>query len=189
MALANITSVYRARLITSIYNKWIKGGEYVLDVGCGTGIVGYELQKNIKIKVHGCDIDKYLIVPIPFTKMNQVDKLPFENNTFNMVMFSDVLHHVEYENQEKLIMESLRVAKVVLLFELRPTPIGKLFDYLINKIHNPRMSIPFTYRTESEWKILFKKMRLKWEIEDVPTPRWYPFSHVAFKLTKKLVKF
>ncbi len=134
-----------------------------LDVGCGTGVVADELAHKLKIKVVGCDIDQYLVRKIPFRKMVSGSKLPFRIDEFDSSMLNDVLHHTPYSVQEKLLSEGLRVAKQVFIFELKPTVLGKILDYVINKFHNPRMAIPFTYRSESGWEELFRRKNIKFE--------------------------
>lgn len=184
MNIADITTVYRSKLIINAYKERIKANQKVLDIGCGTGVVADELRNIFNIKIVGCDIDSYLIRNIPFKKMNSYSVLPFKTNSFHLSMFNDVLHHTDYENQVKLIKESLRVSKIVLIFELVPTFTGKIADFLINKIHNPNMDIPYTYRKPDEWTKLFRKMNLKIEVIKADKPFLYPFTHIAVLLQK-----
>jgi len=186
MKLAKITSVIRSRIIIHTYSGWINDNLSVLDIGCGTGVVSQELMKTFSFsKLVGCDIENYLLTDIPFIKLKSLNKLPFNNKAFDVAMFNDVLHHTSFNNQEALISDSLRVAATAFIFELNPTWLGKMLDFLINKIHNPRMNIPFTYRTPAGWQNIFKKMGLKYEIKNVKSPFWYPFRHIAYKIAPK----
>ena len=136
MHLSDITSSYRSRLIIETYNKLVQKGDRVLDVGCGNGVVSAILAQEFRIKIVGCDMMRYLTRAISFVQMEKEDRLPFRNNAFDVIFFNDVLHHTPRQNQEKLILESLRVAKKVLIFEVEPTIIGIIVDFFINKIHN-----------------------------------------------------
>lgn len=183
--IANITSVYRANLIIKAYRKWLPSGTKILDVGCGTGIVAKQISTRFKLKMSGCDTLNYLIENIPFKLIKKKTTLPYKNYEFDSIMFNDVLHHIPYSIQEQLILEALRVAKQILIFEVQPNFIGKISDYLINKIHNIRMPIPLTFRNIREWEKIFSKNKLRYEVQSVKTPAIYPFSHVAFRVSKR----
>jgi SAM-dependent methyltransferase len=186
MKLANITSIYRSKLIAHSYKGWLDKNLEVLDIGCGTGVVLNELHKEFNFKsLVGCDIENYLVVNVPFKQMVSFSSLPFSKNDFDLVMFNDVLHHTSYVNQRKLIKEAIRVAKVILIFELKPTLLSKVGDYILNKIHNPRMDIPYTYREVKGWELFFNDLKVKYEKKEVNSPFWYPFKHIAFRLTAK----
>lgn len=181
----SFTQKFRSSLITRTYKNWLRKNETVLDIGCGTGVVSEYLAMHFNVTITGCDINNYLRRDIKFVKMAYKDKLPLPRNSFDTTMLNDVLHHVEWNNQERLLRESLRVSKKVLLFEVQPTLVGKLCDYLLGKIYYKNMLIPFTFRTSSEWEALFKKLRIRgWKTKHVKRPFFYPFSHIAFCLEK-----
>lgn len=182
MKIADITSPIRARLIANTYKQWIKTNDKVLDVGCGNGVVSVLLKKYLGVRVTGCDRDEYLIRDINYKGMANDSKLPFKNKEFDVAIFNDVLHHTTYNNQVKLIIEALRVAKKVAIFELKPTIIGKVLDFALNKMHNPKMNIPFTYRESEAWEGLFKRKGINYKKQNVSSPTFYPFSHVAYLL-------
>lgn len=184
MAIADFTSPIRAKIIAESYKAWVKKGDSLLDIGCGTGVVADELRRLLKVKISGCDTDKYLLRNIHYKNMSSDNQIPFKSNQFNIAMFNDVLHHTSYKTQIKLIKDSLRVANEVFIFELIPTLRGKLLDYLLNKIHNPRMNIPFTYRRQKDWEKLFRNNSINYDKRQVKTPWFYPFSHVAYRIFK-----
>ncbi len=183
--LATYTSSIRANLISTTFNKFLNSRSSVLDIGCGTGVVVSQLIKKYKFKkAFGCDIENYLIEPINFKLQTDPHVIPFKNNTFDIGLFNDVLHHIDFNGQKILIKESMRVSKKVLIFELIPGIINKTGDYVLNKIHNPNMKIPFTYRDIDGWKSLFKNLGYKCQTVMVKKPKFYPFSHVGFVLSK-----
>lgn len=180
MNLAFLTTQYRVALIAKSFKRWVIRNQRYADVGCGNGVVSHYLAKVLKIDITGCDILKYLKYDIPFKKMRSVGKIPFNNNSFDGVMINDVLHHMSYRNQKKILNEGCRVAKKLLIFEEEPTYLAKIFDYLLNKIHNSQMDVPLSYRSRKEWENLFKQMRYKYRTKVVERRFWYPFSHLAF---------
>lgn len=182
--LSKITSAYRANLILSTYQSLIKPKDRILDAGCGTGVISFHLEKNLNVKISGCDIKNYLVHALPFTLMKAANKLPFKNRSYDVVMLNDVLHHLEEINQFEILKEALRVGKKVLIFEVRPTISGKLFDIALNKIHYGDLKAPLTFRTVSGWGGVFKKLNAQSKFIPVKTPFFYPFSHIAFSLTK-----
>lgn len=184
MILADYTSKVRGKLIIKSYKQWLKPGNKVLDVGCGNGVVSTQIADYFRARIWGCDTLEYLTENIKFKLIKKENSLPFKNQEFDTAMFNDVLHHIPYSIQEQLITDALRVAKQVLIFEVQPTIIGKISDYLINKIHNPSMRISLTFRTIGEWKKIFVKNKIKYEVQLVKTPLFYPFSHAAFRLRK-----
>lgn len=94
-------------------------GEKVLEIGCGLGTDLVEYAKNGSI-VTGVDLNED---QINFTKLNlelrnlpyselkvaNAEKLPFDNNKFDLVVSFGVLHHTP--NTEKAIEEVYRVLK------------------------------------------------------------------------------
>lgn len=182
--LTKLTSSYRCKLIIRVFNKWLKNQEKVLDVGCGNGLITKSLINQIGIKATGCDVKNYLVYKdIPFVKIKE-SKLPFSKNKFDAVLLIDVLHHLPFEKQEYLIMESLRIAKKVLIFEAKPTTIGKLADIILNKYHYGDLNTPLSFKNINAWKTLFKKLSVKYYISVLDKPFWYPFSHIAFVIQK-----
>ena len=159
-------------------------GTDVLDIGCGNGVVSYEIKKHFNCNLVGTDILNYLKRDIPLKKTIDEDKLDFKDNEFDLGLFNDALHHMPYNTQFKLIKEALRVCSKVIIFEVKPTFIAKAVDYLINRIHNSDMPIPLSFREEREWTQRFKEEGISFEIFNVKKPVClYPFSNFLFILT------
>ena len=183
--LARFTTGIRSKLLFSKYKGWLRKNDKVLDVGCGDGILSSIIIEKFKIKLTGCDIENYLKTPIPFIHMKDKFSLPFSDNSFDKVMFNDVFHHMSFANQEKLLKEALRVSDHVLIFEVEPTLIGSLADYIINKFHNLNMETPLTFRNSSQWIKLFGDLSVTHEFRRVKKQLFYPFTHEAFYLHVK----
>lgn len=184
MNLSKLTGSYRTKLIISAYRKWIKSNDKIIDVGCGTGVVAKNLTDYFSVNITGCDIKNYLIYKIPFLQIKD-NKIPAKDNQFSIALLNDVLHHIPKQYQADVIKETIRVAKKVLVFEFEPTFIGKLADVVLNKFHYEDLITPLSVRSINDWQNLFRKLSLKSQAIKLEKPFWYPFSHIAFMLTKK----
>jgi len=180
------TMAYRSKIVVNVINHFIKKKDRVLDVGCGNGWITEEVRKKTGCQTTGTDILNYLEINMPFKKMKSSGKLPFKSNSFDIVTFVDMLHHVGKEDQERLIREGLRVGKRVIIFEVKPTVLAKLIDYLINQIHNTEMNIPLNFRSVDGWKWIFKRIKCKHKVIDVKKPNiLYPIKNYIFVVEKK----
>ena len=183
LKLTELTSSFRTKLMITAYADWVKKGENALDIGCGTGIAGRYLMNHFKIKVTGCDVKNYLICNIPFIKIENA-KFPIKNKNYDIAFLNDVLHHVDEATQISILKEALRIVKKVLIFEAEPTFTAKLADILLNKYHYGSLNTPLTFRSLNNWQNLFRKLSLKSQAIKLKKPFWYPFSHIAFMVTK-----
>lgn len=136
------------------------------------------------MEIIGCDIKNYLVCKIPFVQIVG-DKLPFSKQSFDVVLFNDVLHHIEKEKQVHVLKEALRVGKNVFIFEIEPSLSGDIFDVVLNKLHYDEIATPLSFRYAKEWKELFKELSADCDYIKLKRPFWYPFTHLAFKITRK----
>ena len=86
----------------------------ILDVGCGTGIIMKRLNKYGN--VYGIDISDDALKfcrarNLKNIKKASVMKIPFKNNTFDLVGCFDVLYHKGISNDVKAMKEIYRVLK------------------------------------------------------------------------------
>jgi len=111
--------------VNTLFHNWsvgqvqgvIKKNDHVLDIACGWGRVSKELLKvNKKISIRGVDISKPFaqiynneLSPRAKAKVASMEKLPFKNNQFDLILCYETIEHVR--NPKKVISEMRRVLK------------------------------------------------------------------------------
>jgi ubiquinone/menaquinone biosynthesis C-methylase UbiE len=112
---AEDSSEYRHKLYKKVN---LKNKKKILDVGCGTGAVTLDIAGLTNGEVTGIDIDseklkeaERVLSNVPNIKLIEADvlDLPFEDDTFDLVVFTIVLIHVK--DQQKAISQMVRVTK------------------------------------------------------------------------------
>ena len=105
-----------AKDIISNYN--LSDNSKILDVGCGKGYLLLEIKKLLpKIQLTGIDISKYALDCAPkeikdnFFIHNAKDKLPFDNDSFDLVISINTIHNLKLYDVQKCITEIERVGK------------------------------------------------------------------------------
>jgi ubiquinone/menaquinone biosynthesis C-methylase UbiE len=103
-------------------------GLSLLDVGCGTGTTDRHFASRVR-KLHGVDVSEEMLVharrTVPKADFSWYDgeKLPFADETFDVVVAVCVLHHVPISKRFKMVSEMVRVTRsegVVAIFEHNP---------------------------------------------------------------------
>lgn len=99
----------------------------VLDVGCGEGFTLYRLQKEkIGKEFEGIEVDAGAIelgkklYPRLVIKQGDIYKLPYKSNSFDLVVCTEVLEHLE--NPRKAYKELVRVSKKYILLSVPNEP-------------------------------------------------------------------
>ena len=133
-------------------------GESVLDVGSGSGFIAkalhdHFLRSNERKNVRCVDVKNYHKVDLPF-QIYDGFSLPFEDNSFDTVIFVYVLHHTD--NQQQLLTEAKRVARnrVLVVEDLFVGYFNRkwlsFLDFAINKLYH-NVVTPLTFRDFSGW--------------------------------------
>ena len=140
---------------------YVKPEQRILDVGCGTGIIGSTIAKSLNATVVGTDVRDVREVKIPFS-LTKGTRLPFSDKTFDIVLVSYVLHHVE--EVEMLLKEAHRVCRgKIIIYEDTPR---NLFHRASCFLHGFSYGSLFginkkcKFRTRREWLSLFQKLHL-----------------------------
>ena len=137
-----IKHVYQPKVkcILDTFDKQITS---VLDVGCGNGFLQYWLEKEIPF-VTGLDLSLNMLRKNPnkIRICGNAFKLPFRDDSFDLVIDSYMLHHVVESERQVILNEMARVAKkgVILLEPNRKNPFMFLFGSLVKA---ERMSLKF----------------------------------------------
>ena len=154
----------------------ISPGERVLAVGCGDGQLAFLIiQERPDIEVHGIDVLVRENTKIPVAQFDG-KRFPYPDNTFDVVMFSDVLHHTN--DPRVLLSEAARVGKraIVLKDHTMDGPFAystlRLMDWVGNSRHG--VTLPYNYWPKQRWLKTFEAMGLvvrNWK-QDL---KMYPF--------------
>lgn len=125
----NHPSLYKRSFYATRFNKVIsllnpQKKEYILDVGCGSGIYAKGLLENGS-RVAAVDLandylkqTKKLVGKNPDLELVVADatQLPFKKNTFDKVLFTEVIEHIpDYKNSLQEIKRVLKEGGVVVI--------------------------------------------------------------------------
>jgi len=137
----------------------------MLDLGCGSGIIGKKFGNFFKSDVIGVDINDQRIEKIPF-RLYDGKKIPFPDNFFDVVLINYVLHHCH--NPKNILKEAKRVAKGrIIIYEDLPED---FFSGFLCRCHGAVFSKLFqkneekgNFKKEEEWKNIFTELKLNLE--------------------------
>lgn len=164
-----IFPIYNAagKLMCKDCQEYVGIGSKILDLGCGSGIISKDFENFFAADLVGVDIIDNRVVPINFKLVNGRD-LPFDENTFDAVLISYVLHHTQ--DPIRVLKEAKRVAKTggkLLIFEdlysgliaklicqIHGATYGRLFEH--NKNLKER-----NFKNDREWKFIFEHLNFK----------------------------
>ena len=182
---------YLAHLFIQLVDKLNLANKKVIDIGCGDMTLATSLQKQWV----GCSMHCVDTYPLPsdlkesstWEKYTAYDGLvlPFENQSMDIALLCDVLHH-DFEQATQLLNEALRVSKVVLLkdhfeygFVSRQTL--RLMDFVGNWGYG--VSIPKRYYSLSSFEQQLEQLSYAEEIKRIcPIPLYehhFLFRHLC----------
>lgn len=135
---------------------------YILDYGCDDGSTAKMIMKfNPSLKIVGIDIQNNRPAQIPKKKYDG-KRIPYPDNTFDIVISLDVLHHTRDIPQH--IQEMKRVTKKYLIIKDHVTYglFSKLLISFTDYISNVPYSIKctFNFPFTKEWHRMFQEQNL-----------------------------
>ncbi|MCB1110502.1 MAG: class I SAM-dependent methyltransferase [Chlamydiia bacterium] len=89
----------------------------ILDVGAAKGFMLYDFKRLIpNIQVAGCDVSDYAIQHAkeevkPFLKVANATHLPYDDNSFDLVISINTVHNLEKEDLARALQEIERVSR------------------------------------------------------------------------------
>lgn len=119
LAYRNIVVPLQGRTTFDFVNEHYNKGMKVLDFGCGTGsnsklfnpedYIGSEVDSS-RVESSGKKYPKYKFEKIPIINSSK-DKLPWADNSFDMIFVSLCLHHINAKSCKLIFKEFRRVLK------------------------------------------------------------------------------
>jgi SAM-dependent methyltransferase len=152
----------RVRVLADHLAELIPADSSVLDVGCGDGLLASLIQsRQTDLVLTGIDVLAREGTHIPVEHFDG-RTIPMPDNSIDVVMFVDVLHHTE--DPMVLLREAARVARRAILIKdhtrdgLLAGPTLRFMDYVGNAHHG--VVLPYNYWTGKRWREAFQELGL-----------------------------
>lgn len=153
----------RVRVLSDWFAQLTPPGSRVLDVGCGDGLISaLTASKRPDLEIVGIDVLPRDRPHIPVQIFDGA-RIPFADKSFDLVLFSDVLHHTE--DASLLQREARRVSRRFVLIKdhyrkgLAAATRLRFMDWVGNARFG--VSLPYNYWTEAQWRTAWQDLGLK----------------------------
>ena len=165
----------------------------IVDIGCGNGALAHYLSlRSPKRVLKGIDLSKNRItIALNSVKKKKNIEFIYGDATTSKLprvdcyLIVDVLHHIPFQGQEKLIKfiaKSLKNNSILVVKEVDTSnKVFYFFSHLIEKLLYPKEHI--YARSAREWIRLFKSLRLSFNLKSGAS--YFPDSTKIFVLSKK----
>jgi len=156
--------VYERRVerLASLMGQLVPQGARALDVGCGDGLVARALMdRRPDVTVRGIDVLIREQTHIPVEPFNG-SEIPAAAGSYDVVMFVDVLHHVD--DPLALLREAHRVARQGIVIKdhtkngLLAGSTLRFMDWVGNAHHG--VALPYNYWPRKKWHESIKSLGL-----------------------------
>ena len=134
----------------------------ILDVGCGKGFMLADFRKALPmVEVAGVDISDYVLSCAltevsPFLHKASCDSLPFDNNSFDLVVSIGTIHNLKLDGVRKSLKEINRVSRGAAFIKVNG------YRNLAERENLERWNlVAETILGDSEWEELFAEVGYK----------------------------
>ena len=153
----------RVEILAGWFARLAPRSARVLDVGCGDGLISAVLQsRRPDLIVTGIDVLPRSHTHVP-VDMFDGSTIPFDDQSFDLVLFSDVLHHTA--DPAILLREARRVSRESVLIKdhnrngLLAGARLRLMDWVGNARFG--VALPYNYWSERQWHDAWREIGLK----------------------------
>lgn len=170
--------------ILGFFVSHLANHDKVLNVGSGDGVLSQSLR-DLGSEVHDIDIANYAADGLPQPKIYNGERIPYDANSFDVVLCVYVLHHA-HKKQLDLLKELKRVSRdKIIIVEDTPKSILErpfLFQHALMSWFRGWGSW-CTFRKDEEWRKIFSDQGLVVEETSVFYGRKiYPVTHTSYLL-------
>jgi len=153
----------RVRVLAQALAAQIPQDASVLDIGCGDGTIAALIaQQRSDISIKGVELLPRPDCQIPCQPFDG-STLPFPDNSVDLCMLVDVLHHTTDVNI--LLRDAARVSRAYVLLKdhLSENPFDhatlRLMDWVGNRPHG--VILPYNYQSRAQWTAHFAAANLQ----------------------------
>lgn len=150
----------RLRVLASHLGSLMPTQGTVLDVGCGGGVISSLIMDSRSgLTIEGIDVLARPTCAIPM-QVYDGERYPYPDNSFDVVMFTDVLHHTP--DPVALLEEAARVARRAILIKdhLCDSAMAKrilsFMDWVGNRPHG--VVLPYNYLSTDQWNSAWERL-------------------------------
>jgi SAM-dependent methyltransferase len=171
-----LVSSRRIQTLTSSLDSVVPRSADILDVGCGNGIISHNLRHlSPERSFTGIDVLARETCLIP-CQIYDGDTIPFAPQSFDYVMFVDVLHHMT--EPAKFLAQAVEIARRGIIIKDHYSENSfdhqtlTLMDWFGNAQYG--VALPNNYKSRAQWRQMFNDVQLREDVIKTEIPL-YPF--------------